>query len=133
MRPSDHLVNEDLDRGSPVTDVDADIDGLFVGKDLNLRETYDAIVTELAGIGPFTEEVRQSSIHFAHSVTFASVQVLPDRLVLTLRTDQPLESARIARCEHVSENRWQVELSLSHPDEVNDQVRDWLTTAMELT
>jgi hypothetical protein len=111
----------------------ADIDRLLHGTSPSIRATYDAIVAELASIGPFTEEVRQSSIHFAHSVTFASVQVLPDSLTLTLRTDQQIKHARIDRNEHVSENRWQVELSLSNPAEVDHQVRDWLTAAMELT
>ena len=109
------------------------IDSLFEGKDPTVRAIYDRIVEELAQIGPFTEDVRQDSIHLAHSVTFASIHPQQDHLILTLRTDVPIVDTRVERSEHVSESRWQIEIGLTDPTGVDDQVRVWLSAAMMLT
>jgi hypothetical protein len=116
-----------------VADASSQIDELFEGANPIVRTTYDAIVAELAAIGPFTEEVRQGSIHLAHSVTFASVHPYLDHLILTMRTDQPIDHEHVQRSEQVSDSRWQIEVSLSSPADVGDQVRGWLSAAMELT
>ena len=122
-----------MNRGSPVTEANAVIDGMFADVSPLVRATYDAIVAALAAIGPFSEEVRQESIHLAHSVTFASVHPLTDHLILVLRTDQQIDHERVERSEQVSDNRWEVRLSLSDPDDIDSQMRSWLNAAMELT
>lgn len=108
------------------------IDALFVGKSPQVRATYERILDEISRIGPFTEEPRKKSIHLLHSVAFAGMHPRKGHLILTLRTDRPIEHPRVNRSEHVSANRWHVEIKLSDPSEVDANIVDWLRLAMEL-
>jgi hypothetical protein len=54
-------------------------------------------------------------------------------LLLVIRTDRPIESARVRKLERVSANRWHNELLLSAPEEVDDEVAGWLRAGYALS
>ncbi|MDQ3672978.1 MAG: DUF5655 domain-containing protein [Gemmatimonadota bacterium] len=107
-------------------------DPLFAAKSPAVRDTYDRILDELARIGPFNAEPRKTSIHLVHSVAFAGIHPRGDHLILTLRTDRPIEHSRVHLNEHVSASRWHVEIRLADPADVDAQIVQWLRLAMEL-
>ena len=108
------------------------VDAVFAGADLAVRKIYDRILTVLDAIGPFTEEPRQRSVYLVHSVAFAGVHPRKSSLILSLRLDGSVESPRVHRSENVSADRWHVEFKLTEPGAVDDDLRMWLTAAMEL-
>jgi hypothetical protein len=115
-----------------VTDSTSSVDSLFAGKDPVVRQIYERIVQELEGIGPFAEEPRKTSLHLVHTVAFAGIRPKQSELILSLRTDRPVENIRVMRSEHVSANRWHVEFKLTDPSDVGEGLRGWLVEAMAL-
>lgn len=115
-----------------MTDAERSIKGMFAGKDPAVKATYDRLLAEFGSIGPFSIEPRATSVHLVHSVAFAGVHAHQAHLILTLRTDVPVEHPRVQRTEHVSTNRWHIEIKLSGPDEIDEEVRGWLAAAMAL-
>jgi len=108
------------------------VDALFEAKSPQVRAVYERILDESSRIGPFTEELRKTSVHLVHSVAFAGVHPRKGHLILTLRTDRPIEHPRVHRSEHVSANRWHIEIKLFDPSEVDANIVDWLRLAIEL-
>lgn len=115
-----------------MTEKPSPVEALFTESSPSVRETYLRLLSELAAIGPYTEEPREEVIHLAHSFAFAGARPRPNALVLSLRLDGPVHDPRVLRCEQVSANRWQVEFQLARPDDIEDQLRQCLATAMEL-
>src|SRR5215210_1975124 len=106
-----------------MTDGTSSVDSLFAGTDPVVRQIYDRIVQELEGIGPFAEEPRKTSLHLVHTVAFAGIHPRKSALILSMRMDRPVDNARVFRSEHVSANRWHIELKLIHPSDVDAEVR----------
>lgn len=105
------------------------LEALFVGKDTNVRAVYERLLAVLRTIGPFEVEPKKTSIHLVHTSGFAGVHPRKSYLYLNLRTATPLESARITKREQVSKSRWHNEVKLESPDEVDDELRTWLSQA----
>jgi hypothetical protein len=99
----------------------------------NVAETYDAIVREAKRFGPIREEAKKTSIHLARRTAFAGVAVQRAALILTVKSDRDVKSARVKKRERVSANRWHIEVKLATPDEVDDHVRGWLERAYSLS
>jgi Domain of unknown function (DUF5655) len=115
-----------------MTDGTLSVDSLFTGKDPVVRQIYDRIVHELEGIGPFAEEPRKTSIHLVHTVAFAGIHPRKSALILSLRTDRPVDNPRVVRSEQVSANRWHIEFKLTDPSDVDEEVRTCLAEAVAL-
>jgi hypothetical protein len=107
-------------------------DVLFADKDHTVREIYTRLLDVLREIGPFEAEPKKTSVHLVHSVGFAGVHPRKSFLYLNLRTERPIESARIVKAEQVSKNRYHNEVKLSSPAEVDAEVSGWLREAYEL-
>jgi Domain of unknown function (DUF5655) len=103
--------------------------GLFVGGDPEVLATYDRLLAVLRELGPFTEEPKKTSVHLVRATGFAGVHPRKRSLILNLRTDRPLESARIARVEQVSKNRYHNEIKLERPADVDADLVGWLREA----
>jgi hypothetical protein len=108
------------------------IDALFAGRDAVVRETYARLLAALHQLGPFQEEPKKTSIHLVRSAGFAGVHPRKNYLYLNLRTDHPLESARVMKAEQVSKNRYHNEVKLSTPNDVDAELVGWLTEAYAL-
>jgi hypothetical protein len=53
-------------------------------------------------------------------------------LILTLKSDSDISSARIAKREQASANRWYLETRLETPGQVDREIVNWLRKAYEL-
>jgi hypothetical protein len=115
-----------------MSDTQRAVEALFAGGDQAVRATYDRLLEALRAIGPFTEEPKKTSIHLARATGFAGVHPRKRSLTLNLRTDHPIASPRIARAEQVSRQRYHNELKLTHPEEIDAELLDWLRQAYML-
>jgi hypothetical protein len=61
----------------------------------------------------YTAEPKKTSIHIVRITGFSGIHPRKRSLILNLRTAQPIQSARIAKVEQVSRNRYHNEISLS--------------------
>jgi hypothetical protein len=75
-----------------------------------------------------TEEKR-TSVHLVAKTGFAGVHPRKGAVVLNIRTDAPIKSARIRKFDQVSAKRFHNELLIDTPEGVNDEVIGWLKRA----
>lgn len=63
--------------------------------------------------------------------TFAELRPRRSGLRVGFLLSRPLESDRIARSQRLSANRWAHDVDLGSADDVDEQLRDWLTEAYD--
>jgi hypothetical protein len=107
--------------------------GLFAGKDPVVQDIYERLLEVIRPMGPFTAEAKKSSIHLVRTSGFAGVHPRKSYLYLNLRLDHPLASDRAAKVEQVSRNRWHNEIRLDSPDQIDNDLREWLSAAYSLS
>jgi hypothetical protein len=97
-----------------------------------VKATYTALLKAAKKLGPVVEEAKKTSIHLVNKTAFAGVATRKAALVLTLKSASDIASARIAKREKVSANRWHLELRLESPREVDRELVGWLMKAYAL-
>lgn len=105
----------------------------FEGKAPNVRATYDKIVAMARKLGPVTEDPKKTSIHLVRSSAFAGVATRKNALILTLKSQTDIESARIRKHEQASAKRWHLEVRLEEPAEVDSELARWIKLSYELS
>lgn len=98
----------------------------------SVRATYDALLAASRSLGPVREEAKKSSIHLVRTTAFAGVATRKQALILTLKAERRLKGTRVHRAEQASANRWHCEIRLTSPDDVDAELRQWLTQAYGL-
>ena len=87
----------------------------FEGKTPNVRKIYDQLLQRLKKLGPVSEDPKKTSIHLVNVTALAGVATRKDSLVLTIKSDRPLGSARIYKSEQTSARRFHHEVKLNSP------------------
>ena len=95
--------------------------------------TYEAILKAARALGPVEEDPKKTSIHLNRDTAFAGIATRKDSLILTLKSDHSVRSARIHRQEQVSAKRWHLEIRLAAPAEVDAEIRKWLAAAYAIS
>lgn len=104
----------------------------FQGRDANVAATYGVLLSAVRRLGPVTEDPKKTSIHLVRDSALAGVTTQKSALILTLKSRTRLKSPRIRKQEQVSTNRWHVEVRLTQPGEVDEELCGWLAAAYEL-
>jgi len=98
----------------------------FEGKEPVVRQIYDALLKHSRRLGPVIEEPKKTSIHLVRKSAFAGVATRKRAIVLTLKSDQDLESERIHKSEQASARRFHHEVKLTSPADVDAELVGWL-------
>jgi hypothetical protein len=101
----------------------------FEGRDPVVRQIYNEILKCLRRFGPITEDPKKTSIHLVRDTAVAGIATRNRHLVLTIKSDHKLSSARIHKTQQASANRYYSEIKLASPEEVNEDVQGWLRHA----
>ena len=112
---------------------DHSVEEHFHDRDPALRRTYDELLKVARRFGPVTEEPKKTSIHLVARSAFAGVANRKRELVLTIKAPADIESPRIAKRERVSTNRWHLEVRLSDPAQVDEELTGWLAQAFAMS
>ncbi len=96
------------------------------------RQLYKELLAALKPVGAFREEVKKTSVHLVRKSAFAGVHPRKEYLVITVKTEKPIRSARIFKAEQVSKNRWHLEVKLSSSKEIDRELMGWLREAYDL-
>jgi len=89
------------------------------------RPIYEAVVAQLAELGPLVVDPVQVGILFKRVRTFAELRPRRDRVVLSLWLSRPLVHPRVVRTLG-GPRRVAHFVDLRGPDDVDDDVRGWL-------
>jgi len=93
------------------------------------RPIFEAVFAHLESVGPLRVEAVQVGILFKRQRTFAELRPRRDRVVLSVLLSRPLQDARIVKTWVGPGLRRAYFIDLRDPDEVDDELRDWLTEA----
>lgn len=105
------------------------IEELFAGHPIAYRAIYDLIIAHLAGLGSVHTDVVQVGVFFKRDSKLAELRPKARWLSLEVVLPQPIEDRRIARRIRLSESRTVHVIRLRSVEDVDDEVRNWLTEA----
>jgi hypothetical protein len=93
------------------------------------RPIYEAVNAHLAAVGEVQVEFVSVGIFFKRSRTFVELRPKRDRVVLSFLLSRPLAHPRIVKTWRGSGQRSAYFVNLRSAEEVDDELRDWLTEA----
>jgi hypothetical protein len=93
------------------------------------RRVYEAVAEHLAGVGALQIEAVSVGIFFRRVRTFAELRPKRNRVVLSFLLSRPLEHPRIVKTWRGTGQRSAYFVDLRDAQDVDDDVRDWLTEA----
>jgi Domain of unknown function (DUF5655) len=93
------------------------------------RPIFDAVMDHLESVGPVHVEPVSVGIFLKRARTFAELRPKTKWVALYLPLSTVVDHPRIARRIAVSGNRTWYAINLHGPEDVDDQVRSWLTEA----
>ncbi len=111
---------------------DFTVDHHFDGK-AELRGVYDRLVALVEAFGPVDQDPKKTSIHLNRKTAFAGVAVRKGHLVLTIKSDRPIESPRIFKSEQTSAKRYHHEVKLTAASDLDAELKGWLKAAYDLS
>jgi len=109
------------------------VDEHFVGKADGLRDLFDRLVALAEKLGPVEQDPKKTSIHLNRKTAFAGVAVRKEHLVLTVKSDRPIDSPRIVKSEQTSARRFHHEVKLARARNLDAELRGWLQAAYDLS
>jgi hypothetical protein len=107
-----------------------DLDRHFTGRPAELRTAFDTLVAA------FPADVHidglKTVIVLAARTTFCYVVVQRDRLSIGVFLDRALVSPRVTKVDHVSSGKVASVVEVREPDEIDGELRSWLSEAYHL-
>ena len=106
-----------------------DLDRHFAGCELQVRQTFDAVLAVVEALGPVDVLPERTRIALHVRMSFAAF--VPRRRWLNghVVLDRTVDSPRFTRIELYSPRNVLHAFRLDAPDEVDDEVADWLAAA----
>lgn len=98
-----------------------------------VRAAYAALLKAGRALGTVREAPKKTSIHLMRETTFAGVTLRRESLILTLKSNQPIESERIEKAQQASAKRWYNEIRVASPREVDAELREWMAASYALS
>jgi hypothetical protein len=105
------------------------LDEYFGSRPVGERAIFDAVAGHLEDVGTVRVEAVRVGILFKRSRTFAELRPRRDRVVLSVLLSRRLDHTRIVKQWHGTGARSAYFVDLRDPEEVDEDVRDWLTEA----
>jgi hypothetical protein len=104
----------------------------FAGKPA-AEQLYRMLLAHLNGNGPYSEELKQTSVHVtAGKGAFLGVHPRANGLLLNIVLDRALESPRLAKVEQVSRSRYHNEVKVAEANEIDAELLAWIAEAYRL-
>ncbi len=105
------------------------VDATFAGRPPQLRAVYDAIFAHVRGLGPVHEDAVGVGVFLKRDRKLAEVRPRSRDVSLALYLPRPVPDPRFSRVLGHGASRVIHVLLLREADDVDQQVRDWLTEA----
>jgi hypothetical protein len=108
------------------------VDEWFADEPAEHRAIHDAVAEHLELLGDVQIEAVAVGIFYKRGRTLAELRGRADHLGLTLILPDRIQSDRFSARGAMSGGRVYVKVPLRTPDDVDDEVREWLTVAWDL-
>ena len=108
------------------------IDDHFQDKDPQRKATYEALIAELDSLGGFRVDAARTGIHLISRHHFGSMRVQKTALRLSFVLDDALDGPRFVRVEKVFPNSVNHTVRLVSPDDIDDELLNWLYRSFAL-
>jgi hypothetical protein len=105
----------------------------FVGKEPVVVKIYDHLLKHARRFGAVKEDPKKTSIHLNNVTAFAGIATRKNAIILTIKSDQDIDSPRIHRSEQASARRFHHEVKLTAPSDVDAELIGWLKKAYSLS
>ncbi|HEX6444601.1 MAG TPA: DUF5655 domain-containing protein [Streptosporangiales bacterium] len=105
------------------------VDATFAGRPPQQRQVYDALLRYLTTLGPVHEDAVSVGVFLKRERKLAEVRPRSADVLVLLFLPYPVENVRIRPMAGSRGARIVHRLPLRGPDEVDDDVLDWLTIA----
>ncbi|HXH62114.1 MAG TPA: DUF5655 domain-containing protein [Fimbriimonadaceae bacterium] len=102
------------------------IEGLFAKCDPVVLETYRAFEKAALEIAPFHVIPQKTRVVFQLRIRCTGATPTKRLLRVHFITRAPIESPRVAKVEQYAKNQFGNYVPLHSPDEVDDEVREWI-------
>lgn len=109
------------------------IDEYFATGPPHERPVYDAVMAGLADVGPIHVEPVSVGIFLKRSRTFAELRPMTRWVAVSFSLERTLTSARISRKVYDAGRTKYHVVNVRTPDEVDDQLLEWLTEAYAIS
>ena len=109
------------------------VESHFAAKDPVVRSIYEQLKKTVKRFGPVVEDPKKTSIHLVNRTAFAGVATRKGHLILTVKSDRNLTSARIHKSEQTSAKRFHHEIKLTSPADVDEELVRWLKAAFSMS
>ncbi len=109
------------------------VDAHFADRSDELRTLYDRLVALTEKFGPVEQDPKKTSIHLNRKTAFAGVAVRKEHIVLTIKSDRPIDSPRIFKSEQTSAKRFHHEVKIAKVKDLDAELRRWLKDAYDLS
>ena len=105
----------------------------FVGKEPVVAKIYEQVLKQARQFGNIKEDPKKTSIHLNNVTAFAGIATRKSAIILTIKSDQDIDSPRIHRSEQTSASRFHHEVKLTAPSDVDAELVGWLKKAYSLS
>jgi hypothetical protein len=106
------------------------VDEWFRHRPAEQRAVFDAVIGRLSGLGDLHVDAVQVGVFLKAQRKFAELRPRAQgRFGLELVLPVPVEHPRIRRSQRLSPGRWSHLIVLESPDDVDDQLGEWLVSA----
>ena len=109
------------------------VEDWFADEPAEHRAVHDRVAEHLEALGDVHSEAVAVGIFYKRARTLAELRGRADHLSLSMGLPTTCEHPRFSRRTPMSGGRTWFGLPVRHPDEVDDQVREWLTLAWDLS
>jgi hypothetical protein len=105
----------------------------FYNRSPAVRQIYDRILDASRRFGSIKEDPKKTSIHLVNRSAYAGIQNRRELMILTLKSSTDIDNKRIFRRQRASANRWYLEIKLTSPEQVDDELIDWLEASYRIS
>ncbi len=107
------------------------VDETFAGRPPAQRAAYDAIMAHLGTLGPVHLDPVAVGVFLTSDRRFAEIRPMARALSVEILADEAVDHPRAIRSQRISANRFWSTVRLHGPDDVDDDLRRWLTIAYD--
>lgn len=109
-----------------------DISLLFSDKSPEIFELFKALISKVQELGPMEVHIAKWNITIRSKTTFMSIFPEKSDLALAIIRDEPLDDFPVYSTYQYSKNRWSNHVKIEEPEEIDDQLLNWIQYAYEL-
>lgn len=104
----------------------------FENKELIVSSIYKKLILECKKFGPVIQSPKKTSIHLDAKFGFVGVYTRKNCLLLHIHTNFDINNPRIEKTDKISANRFKHIVRITNPDEIDQQIINWLESAYKL-